>query len=169
MVDLPDSPDPNRTISHDARHREPDIPNRRSLHSFLNFFESSSNCLSITLLLSFVFAFSGPSASAWSSAKAELGDVGSEVRFGCVVGVGAGAVVVGAEEMGCLVSVVDVEGLASAEGDDMQPPMVITVSWDQGSRKGGMSQQRRRSPAWQTVRVVGFNGGEQGGVVGLIS
>ena len=54
-------------------------PNNNILHSFLNFFESSSNCLSITFDLSFtpvVIGFSGTSINAWPKPWPEEGEVG---------------------------------------------------------------------------------------------
>lgn len=97
------------------------------MHSFLNFRESSSSCLSITLLLSLLPLCSGASANAAlnpceplparleGSASGATGSAVGPVPFGIVGGAAAG-----------LASVVWTEGLfgSSVEGEDMQAPML---------------------------------------------
>lgn len=73
MVDLPDSPEPVVSARRIRGHRpRANSPSSKILHSFLNFLESSSNCLSIALLLSLLPRCSGTSASAALSPCAAL-------------------------------------------------------------------------------------------------
>ena len=141
MVDFPDSPEPVVSHFQIVRSLPVNPPRSKILHSFLNFRESSSSCLSMALLRSLLPLCSGASARAalnpWPPEMLPPAVGGGVVADAPLVGeMGAAGwtdparvgVAAGAAEAGAgLGSAADVDGRlgCSVVGVDMHPPMVV--------------------------------------------